>query len=136
MEDFENTGENNKQEGEKGSWVNAMEAWNELFLSGPYARFYDLEKDAWQPYLTADYTTDDGKTHVEARLYPDDSNPDDFILMANSGDTMAMLEMAGKLLEKNINVIRIGQGNGIFRPGDSQEFLDSRLEELRKKFNR
>jgi len=136
MEDFENLDKDNKQEDEKNSWVNAMEVWNELFLSGPHSRFYDLEKDAWQPYLTANYRTDDGKTQVEARLYPDDSNPDAFILMANDGDTMAMLEMAGKLLEKNINVIRIGQGNGIFRPGDSQEFLNSRLEELRKKFNR
>jgi len=108
-----------------------MEVWNEIFLDDPNFRPYDTEKDAWQPYLTQYYKTEDGKRGVWARLYQD-NNPSEFVLVSNGGDPMALLEVAKKLLEKNINVIRIKGGYDPFMPGENQEMADAKLEELRK----
>lgn len=121
-----------KKEINKDSWTNAMKIWNEIFQSD---QSYDIKKDAWQPYLTQYYNTEDGKRAVWARLYPGNDSSE-FILVSNGGDPMALLEVASKLLEKNINVVRIKGGYDPFIPGESQKMADAKLEELRKKFNR
>lgn len=120
------------QEGEKGPWANAIDVWNEIFPKGEQ---YDFEKDAQQSYLTQYYNTEDGKRGVWARLYQGNDSSE-FILVSNGGDPMALLEVASKLLEKNINVIRIKGGYDPFMPGENQEIADAKLEELRSKFNR
>jgi len=138
MSDFEKIDITNddEQKMEKGPWAKAMDVWNEIFIAKTHFRPYDTDKDIEQPYLTVHYVTDDGKTGVEARLYQESSYSNDFALVANDGDTMAMLEMAEKLLGEGINIIKIKQGNGIFRPGDNKQLLDTKLEELKNKFNR
>ncbi|MFZ2414445.1 MAG: hypothetical protein WAW33_00330 [Minisyncoccia bacterium] len=134
MPDFEqkDTINDGNKEIKKDSWVNAMEIWNEIFPNG---QLYDIKKDTWQHYLTQYYKTEDGKSGVWARLYPG-NDPSEFILVSNGGDPMALLELASKLLEKNINVIRIKGGYDPFMPGENQEMANAKLEELRKKFNR
>lgn len=134
MTDFEkiDTTKDDEQEREKGPWAKTMDVWNEIF---PMGEQYDFEKDAQQPYLTQYYTTEDGKRVVWARLYQG-NDPSEFILVSNGGDPMALVEVASKLLEKNINVIRIKGGYDLFMPGENQEMANAKLEELRKKFNR
>jgi len=131
MENFENINEGNKQEVKKDPWINAMEIWNELFPSGEQ---YDPTKDYDQPYLARDYITKDGKRGVWARLYQG-NQPSEFILVANGGDPIALLEIAEQLIAKGLNVIHIKGGNGTFRPGENEILANAKLEELRKKFN-
>jgi len=116
----------------KEKWAEAIKVWNEIF---PEEKQYDPEKDIDQPYLAKDYITADGKNAVWARLYQDGGNPADFILVANGGDPMALLEIAQKLLDKGVHIIRIKSGNGMFRPGESQGMLDSKLESLKSNKN-
>lgn len=134
MSDFEKIDKDNNTESEKNPWAKAMDVWNEIFLTNPQFTRYNFEKDAQQPYLTQYYNTEDGKRGVWARLYQG-NDPSEFILVSNGGDPMALLEMASKLLEKNINVIRIKGGYDTFMPGESQEMANAKLEEIRKKFN-
>ena len=132
MKEFENINEDIKQESEKDPWTNAMEIWNEIFPSGEQ---YDPTKDYDLPYLAKDYITKDGKRGVWARLYQG-NQPSEFILVANGSDPMALLEIAEQLMQKGLNVIHIKGGNGIFRPGENEIIANTKLEELRKKFNR
>lgn len=101
MENFgqKDTANDNNKEAKKDPWLNAIEVWNEIFLNDPIFKPYDIEKDAWQPYLTKHYVTEDGKLGVWARLYQD-NDPSEFVLVSNGGDPMALLEVASKLLEK------------------------------------